>query len=117
MSEDSEILNQLAKAKKRVVVLKKFYKHLTVYIIVNSFLLLVAKRVTFIFLSKEALGNPEFLEWIDWNLYGTPIIWGIALLLHAAYVFISSPFKKWEERQIQSFIRKDREETEKFKRR
>jgi hypothetical protein len=116
MSEDSVIKNQLVKAKKRVKVLKNFYKHLTVYIVVNSFLLLVAKRVTFIFLSKEALGNPGFLEWIDWNLYGTPIIWGIALLIHAAYVFISSPFKKWEERQIQSFIRKDREEAEKFTR-
>ncbi|WP_394971226.1 2TM domain-containing protein [uncultured Croceitalea sp.] len=116
MSKDSVIKDQLAKAKKRVETLKNFYKHLTVYVVVNGFLLLVAKRVTFIFLSKEALGNPGFLEWIDWNVYGTPIIWGLALLLHAAYVFISSPFKKWEERQIQSYIRKDREETEKFTR-
>ena len=114
MRENSMMNGQFAKAKKRVETLKGFYKHLTVYIVVNSFLLLAAKRVTFIFLSKEALGNPEFLKWVDWNLYGTPIIWGIALLIHATYVFIPSPFKKWEERQIQNYIRKDKEETEKF---
>lgn len=115
MKKESTVKEQFVKAKKRVETLKTFYKHLTVFIVVNSFLLLVAKRITFIFLSKEALGNPGFLEWIDWNLYGTPIIWGIALLIHATYVFIPSPFKKWEERQIQNYIKRDIAETEKFK--
>ena len=114
MKKESIRKDQFAKAKIRVETLKTFYKHLAVYIVVSSFLLLAAKRVTFIFLSKKVLDNPEFLEWIDWNLYGTPIVWGIVLLIHAAYVFTSNPFKKWEEKQIEKYIKKDKEETDKY---
>ena len=114
MSKEAITIDPLVRAKKRVETLKGFYKHLTTYFIVNAFLLLLAKKVTFVLLSKEALGNPGFLQWLDWNIFGTPIIWGIALLIHAAYVFIPSPLKKWEEKQIKRYIAKDREETEKF---
>ncbi|GMN09277.1 hypothetical protein MTsPCn9_02670 [Croceitalea sp. MTPC9] len=112
----NEFVNSdLARAQKRVEVLKNFYKHLTTYILINSFLLLFAKSFTIVLLSKQALGNPEFLEWVNWNFYGTPIIWGIALLIHAVYVFLPSPFKKWEEKQIKKYLEKDKEETEKYR--
>ena len=52
------------------------------------------------------MGNPGFLRWLDWNIFGTPIIWGIFILLHAARVFEWSPFfnKKWEQRQIEKYM-------------
>ena len=102
------------KAEKRVAEIKGFYQHLTAYILVNAFLLLFSQRITFIIFSKEALGNPEFLEWINWNVWGTPIIWGLALLIHAATVFLKSPFKKWEQRQIRRIMEEDREGLNKF---
>lgn len=114
MKKSENILNPLERAQKRVNQLKRFYKHLITYIIVNGILLLLAGKITFILLSKEALGNPEFLEWINWNLYGTPIIWGVALLIHAAYVFMASPFKKWEEKKIKTYMDKDRGKTDKY---
>ncbi len=114
-TENKQPISPLIRAKERVRKLKSFYKHLTAYILVSAMLLILSGRVTFILLSKEALGNPEFLEWINWNLFGTPIIWGIVVLIHAASVFMNSPFKKWEERQIQKFIRKDKEETERYR--
>ena len=114
MKKESTGDTQLERAQARVNQLKGFYRHLTVYIIVNAVILLSAKRVTFILLSKEALGNPDFLEWINWNVYGTPILWGIGLLIHAAYVFIPSPFKRWEEKKIKAYMEKDRGETNKF---
>ncbi|GMN04730.1 hypothetical protein MTsPCn5_01180 [Croceitalea sp. MTPC5] len=105
---------QLERAQSRVRQLKGFYKHVTVYVLVTMALLLFAKKVTFVLLSKEALGNPDFLEWINWNVYGTPIIWGIALLIHACYVYVPSPFKKWEKRKIKAYMDKDQGETNKF---
>ena len=102
------------KAKRRVEALKGFYQHLTAYVIVNALLLLFAGKITFILLSKEAFGNPEFLQWINWNVWGTPIIWGIALLIHAASVFLKSPFKKWEEQQIRKFMAEDKDGLNKF---
>lgn len=102
------------RAEKRVGELKGFYQHLTAYIIVNAVLLIFSGRITFILLSQEALGNPGFMEWLNWNLWGTPIIWGLALLIHAATVFLKSPFKKWEEKQIQKIMEEDREAINKF---
>ncbi|MFD2586998.1 2TM domain-containing protein [Croceitalea marina] len=114
-TENKQPISPLIRAKERVRKLKSFYKHLTAYILVSAMLLILSGRVTFVLLSKEALGNPEFLEWINWNLFGTPIIWGVVVLIHAAYVFMNSPFKRWEERQIQKFIKKDKEKTERYR--
>ena len=62
--------------------------------------------MTFILLSKQVFGSPEILEKINWDVFGTPIIWGILLIFHAAKVFGNfSPFgKKWEEKKIQQFM-------------
>ncbi|MGD1946705.1 MAG: 2TM domain-containing protein [Croceivirga sp.] len=100
-----EITNsRFIKAQRRVKRIKGFYQHLTAYIIINTVLLLSSGKITFILLSREALGNPAFLKWVNWNLWGTPIIWGIVLLIHAVNVFVKSPFKGWEERQIQKYL-------------
>ena len=114
MKEDKSILSPLERAKSRVAKVKGFYKHLTTYIIVNLVLIIFSGKVTFILLSEEALGNPEFLKWINWHIFGTPIVWGIGLLIHAAAVFLPSPFKKWEQRQIQRYMDKDRNDTKRF---
>ncbi|KAG1647935.1 Sensory transduction protein LytR [Nymphon striatum] len=37
--------------------------------------------------NSTSLENVEFLNWIDWNIYGTPIIWGIFLAIHAINTF------------------------------
>ena len=102
------------RAQMRVKELKGFYQHLTAYLIVNTVLLLFSEKITFIVLSKEALGDPEFLEWINWNVWGIPILWGLALLIHTASVFLKSPFKKWEERQIKKMMEEDKEGLNKF---
>ena len=98
---------KLQRAQKRVQDLKGFYQHVLIYIIVNTLLFIFSERVTFILLSKKALGDPEFLEWVNWNVWGTPIIWSFALLIHAITVFLKNPFKKWEEQQIQKMLDKD----------
>ena len=96
------------RAKKRVNDIKGFYGHLAIYIIVCLVVLLGNGRARFIFLSNEALGNPEFLNWIDLNVYGTPIVWGVFVIIHGLNVFKINPFfsKKWEARQIEKYMNK-----------
>lgn len=98
------------RAQRRVAAIKGFYNHLTVYLIVNAALLIFKDTLTVNLLSKRALGNPEFLEWIDWNVYGTPIIWGLILAVHAVKIFggYSIFGRKWEERQMKRFMDEER---------
>ncbi len=109
MKRNKKPSSALERAQKRVKDIKGFYGHLTVYIVVCTFVFLARGRAHFITLSPEALGNPDFLKWIDWNTFGTPIIWGIALIIHAISVFFPNPFfgKAWEERQIKKYMEKD----------
>ncbi|NHF59455.1 2TM domain-containing protein [Flavobacteriaceae bacterium TP-CH-4] len=98
------------RAMEKVRELKGFYIHLTVYLIVNSFIS-VSKMI-------RNLGNGESFTEAFWDL-GTFFVWlawGIGLAFHAAKVFGFSVFSKdWEERQIQKYIEEDRKEAEKYK--
>ncbi|MGB5428748.1 2TM domain-containing protein [Eudoraea sp.] len=99
--------NKLERAKKQVDAIKGFYIHLAVYIVINAFIL-----VNVYIRTMYDGGN-------FWNLstFFTLLFWGIGLAFHGAHVFNFNPFfgKKWEERQIQKYIEKDKRETEKFK--
>ncbi len=95
---------KLRKARKRLEMLKGFYNHLLVYIIVNIAIFIVRAEVLEFF--KNQSPDKNFIEWVDWNILIVPIFWGIGLLFHAAKVFqYKFPFiKKWEDRQLKKFI-------------
>lgn len=59
------------KAREQVCRVKDFYAHFTVYVLVNVFLL-----------ALNLITSPGSL-WFYWPLLG----WGIAIAIHAAYVF------------------------------
>lgn len=109
MKSKDEKLSKFERAQKKVAEIRGFYNHLVVYIIVNAALLLFREKFVFTLISKEALGNPEFLDWLNWNIFGTPIIWGIALGIHAFKVFSNRSIfgKEWEERQIRKYLEED----------
>ena len=104
-SEDSSF-SKYERAKEKVASIKRFYNHVLVFLIINIMLYVLRHKFVFILVSKEAFGNPEFLEWIDWNVYGTTIVWGIILAIHGIIVYgnISWYMKRWEEREIQKHI-------------
>ncbi len=99
------------RAQQRVVQIRGFYNHVAAYVIVNIVLFLVRDKFTFVLLSRRAIGNPGFLEWIDWNVFGTAIVWGIILIFHGIKVFNNLTLfgKAWEERQMKRFIEEDNE--------
>ncbi len=106
--EFQEIENEkLKKAKKRVEELKGFYIHLTVYIIINSFII--------VNILIRALGDGDTFWQI--GTFFTPFFWGIGLAFHAAKVFNYNPIlgKNWEEKQIKKYIEKDKRDAEKYK--
>lgn len=92
MENYSEI--ELLKARKRVKKIKEFYIHLTTYVCVNSFFIII----TLIYNP----GNYWFL---------LPLIgWGIGLFADAANTFNFIPFlsKDWENRKIKQFMDEER---------
>ena len=103
---------KLAEAKKKVADIKSFHTHLRAYILVNLLILLVRSGfVNRVFEGSEHV-DPQFLDWLDWNIILTPLLWGIGLAIHGLYVY-QYKFKflrKWEERQIRKYM--EEEETD-----
>lgn len=75
MSKKKKLLTPYDRAVRRVADIKGFYGHLAAYIFVNGILLLSRDDFRFILLDESAFGNSDFLNWVNWNVYGTPIIW------------------------------------------
>lgn len=78
----------------RVRQLRGFYSHLSVYLAVNAGLLLI-----------NLFSSPGRL-WVVWPLAG----WGIALLIHAAGVFLGSRWlgAEWERRKVEKLMEQRR---------
>ena len=92
------------RAKKKVKQVKDFYNHLTVYFVVNIFLILI----------QMGLFENGFIsiEVPTWSMFTTPFFWGIGVFFHGLYVFQNSItlFKKWEERKLKEYMDKDENE-------
>ena len=97
------------RAQKRVKEIKGFYTHLTVYLLVNLFLLFAQLGI---FSGTLKIGMPV------WSYFTTPFFWGIGLMFHGLYVFKDNFgfLKNWEERKIKQFMEEEeRQYKETFK--
>ena len=90
------------RAKKKVKSIKGFYVHLTVYLLVNGFLLL-----------SQASSSGGWEVFWEWQSYNTAIFWGIGLAFHAFSVFGMDFIlgKKWEERKINEVMNRGKNNT------
>lgn len=115
---DTNQSEKFLKAQKRVNDMKKFYRHLRIYIIINLLLLVVKLNLFNWFKDDYAwMQNPQFSDWLNWNLLGTPVLWGIGLFAHGLYVFKFKSqswqelkpglIKRWEKRQLDKFLREE----------
>ncbi len=97
--EKFEQQKRYERAQKRVKDEKGFYSHLTVYIIINIFLL---------FINTDFI-NQGFSQWTQWHIYFTPFFWGIGLFFHWIKVFNPNIVfsKQWEERKIKEIMDQD----------
>ena len=82
------------KAKKRVQELRRFYRNLVSFGIINVILIIV-----------DVVTSPGSL-WFYW----VTIFWGIAVLLHASKVFVlKGTFlgEEWEQKKIKEIMEKE----------
>lgn len=103
--------DKLDRAKKRVEELKGFYIHLAVYILVNTFI------STMKIIRNIGEGESFNEAFWDFGTFAVWFFWGIGLFFHGLKVFSYNPFfgKDWEKRQIQKYMDKDKNETEKYR--
>jgi hypothetical protein len=86
-------------AKKRVEKIKKFYKHLAIYIIVNIFL-------TSIFIIGDMDDGDTFAEaFFQYKNIAIWMYWGFGILYQALTIFGNGMFfsKDWEQRKIKEY--------------
>ncbi len=90
-------------AQERVNKIKKFYKHLVVYILVNLFF--IGRRI-YSDIRHEGSVIDAFLDLDNYRLF---FWWGIALLIHAFIVFGKENLfsKNWEERKVKEYMDKN----------
>jgi len=93
------------KAKKKVEVLKGLYGHISVYVILNTIVILINANVF----------DNDPIDFTDWGNYFTTIMWGIGLFFHILYVLVfynfnSSFMKNWEEKKIKEILKSQEED-------
>lgn len=93
-----------AKARKKVENIKKFYKHVVTYLIVNLFLTFVWKfsfKIFGNFILSNQYDSDGFIHIPFW------LIWGIFLIFDAfrTYDVITIFGKDWEERKMKEFMK------------
>ena len=84
-------------AQKRVKSAVGFYVHLTVYLVINTFICIQIYLIT-----KD--------DFWHWESFATALFWGIGILAHGTSVFGSNLLfgKDWEERKIKELMEKDK---------
>jgi hypothetical protein len=89
------------RAKKKVEAMVGFYWHLTAYLAVNLFLILII-----------ALNTDD--GFLDFAPYATASFWGIGLFFHFIGVFGFNFFlgKNWEQRKIDEFMENEQKHWE-----
>ena len=86
-------------AAKRVKKIKGFYTHLTVYIVVNTMIIIV---------NVQNLDEGE--SFFKFKTFSTALFWGIGLAAHGLSVFLPSLImgKDWEEKKIKELMEKEK---------
>lgn len=105
MTEDEKLEGvKYLRAKKRVEKIKGFYVHLTVYIIINTFL---SGIIIYGIMNDEGDSLGEVLQ--NFGVYSTWVFWGIGVFFHWLGVFgFNVVGNNWEERKIKELMEKDK---------
>ncbi len=104
-SQDPAEEMRYVRAQKRVKAISGFYKHLTVYVIINAGFLVV-----------NALNASDGKSFFSFGNFSMAIFWGIGLLVHALSTFGAGMFlgSDWEEKKIREIMEKDKRQGKKW---
>ena len=98
--EQNHVSERYERAQKRIEEIKKFYKHLVFYLIINF--IFIGRRIY-----KDISHGDSVIEaFTDLSNYGFFFWWGFALIVHGILVFGAPNIfnKDWEERKINEYM-------------
>ena len=100
-------LERRKRARKRLDQIKDFYRHLLVYLVVNTLI------IGYFLHEANAQGQPL----LTLDTFELALFWGFGLGVHAFTVFGLNMLtgRKWEEKQIRKYMEEDRREADKYK--
>lgn len=89
-----------ARARRAVHSLRRWYIHLTVYLIVNALL-----WSRFLFLGQPDWADGSRFHGPTWP-YGPTLFWGIAVIIHGLLVWtrVSRRGQAWEDRKVRDYL-------------
>ena len=92
----------LERARARAKAQREFYRHLIIYVLVCTFLVILD-------LSNDDPGNPERFLGLNWAFW--PVIgWGAAVAIHGFKTFVgTASADRWEERKVQQLYEKEKQ--------
>ncbi len=92
---------QYIRAQKRVNEIKKFYKHLVVYILIN--LVFIGRRIYKDIVYRDESVIEAILDINNYNLF---FWWGVVVFIHGFSVLGKDKLfsKNWEERKIKEYM-------------
>ncbi len=98
--DNKEEQEKYLRAKGRVDEIKKYYTHLVVYIVVNTFISINK-------IMRNMSNGETFSEaFFDFNTFAVWVFWGIGIAFHTFKVFGFNLIlgKNWEERKIKKYM-------------
>ena len=105
---ESNSYKKYEEAQKRVKKIKDFYGHIILFLVIVPLVFIVR----FFVLPQMGIVSDEegFNNWLNWNTYIFPIMWLMAIGIHALTVFKPRKIKDWEEKKIHELIEKEEQE-------
>ncbi|MBW2938224.1 2TM domain-containing protein [Aureisphaera sp. CAU 1614] len=100
-------------AQKRIKQIKGVYGHIIIFLVVVPLVFIVR----FFVLPAYGIVSEEkgFNNWLNWNTYIFPVMWLMAIGIHALTVFKPKSIKNWEDKKIEELIQKEEEEIQTWK--
>jgi len=93
------------RAQKRVRQISGFYKHLIIYIIINSVNLII-----------QGINLEKGEQFLSFGMFSMAFFWGVGLAIHALSTFGPGLVlgNDWEERKIKEFMDKEKRQGQKW---
>ncbi len=106
-----EVYNSYEVAKKKVGAIKGFYAHVALFIFISVLMLSAKGAILDVMAEKNKEADPNFVEWLDWNIIAVILIWAAVIFVQGLVVFGRPFIKKWEKRKIEAYLERDKNET------
>ncbi len=110
MEENNFKERQLIRAKKRLEEIKRFYKHVTAYFVINIVFTIICYKFDIVIRTFGGLNITNNMSEVGGDNYPLWAIWGVFLLLDAFKVFGYRKLfsSNWEEKKINEFMKNNK---------